>query len=170
MPSDTIYGLSCAALDASAVQRIYELKGRSYHKPLIVLLADSAQGAQLSLDAKALAPAAKFWPAPLTLIAPARPRTPEYLHRGSPGLAVRVPADDQLRELLRAAGPLVSTSANPESQPPATSVAEAQKYFGGKLDFYIDAGRLPGRPSTIVNIQNGKLKVIRRGAFKVPQA
>ncbi len=167
MPSDTVYGISCLAINKNAVERIYELKGRDYNMPFIILLADIKQAEQLDLRVQGLEPANKFWPAPLTLITPAGPNTPVFLHRGKFSLAVRIPNNDELRKLISQTGPIVSTSANPQGQPPAKTIAEAKNYFGDKIDFYVDAGTLDGPPSTIAEIKSGKLVVTRQGAFKL---
>jgi tRNA threonylcarbamoyl adenosine modification protein (Sua5/YciO/YrdC/YwlC family) len=165
LPSDTIYGLSCLALDQKAVERIYILKGRDYHKPLIILLADIDQAEQLGLRVSDLEPAQRYWPSPLTVIVPAGKLTPEFLHRGSRALAIRIPAKREVRELIKHTGPLISTSANPQGKRPARTAKEAKDYFGSELNFYIDTGRLKAKPSTIVELKGGELKLIRQGAF-----
>lgn len=167
LPSDTIYGLSCSALNETAVQRIYRLKGRRYDKPLIILLADIEQANSVGLNTRELRPMNKIWPAQLTLILPAGRETPEFLHRGKRTLAIRVPADDKLTELLKLTGPLVSTSANPEGKSPSLDIKQARDYFGNKLDFYVDVGPLKAEASTIVRFKKGQVEVIRQGAFKV---
>jgi L-threonylcarbamoyladenylate synthase len=167
LPSDTIYGLSCSALNEKAIKRIYKLKGRDYDKPLIILLASANQALLLGLESKDLELAWKHWPAPLTAIVPAGKSTPEFLHRGTKTLAVRVPYSDDLRMIMDDIGPLVSTSANPQGKEPAKTKKRAEKYFGSKLDFYVDIGELNGEPSTIVEIKKGKLKIIRQGAFEL---
>lgn len=167
LPADTVYGLSCMALNKDSVGRIYKLKGRDYNLPFIILLSDIEQAAQLNLDPKDLHPAEKFWPAPLTLIVPGK-NSPAFLHRGRESLAVRIPPDAGLRDLIKQTGPIVSTSANPQGQPPAKNVGEAKEYFGSKLDFYVDAGTLEAQPSTIVEVKNDKLIVTRQGSFRLP--
>lgn len=168
LPSDTIYGLSCLALNQEAVERIYQLKGRDYHKPLIILLANIEQAGQLGIEPNVLEPVRKLWPAPLTVIVSTGQMTPEFLHRGMHALAVRIPNNAELRELISEIGPIVSTSANVQGQKPANSVAKAREYFGDRLDFYIDAGVLNNMPSTLVRLKNDKLRIIRQGAYKVP--
>lgn len=166
LPTDTIYGLSCLALDEMAVGRIYQLKERNSRKPCIILLAGADQAAVIGIDPAKLQPATKHWPAALTVIVPA-PAAPQFLTRGTKSLAVRVPADKELRQLLEQTGPLVSSSANLEGQTPARTAADARRYFGDNIDFYIDAGEMSSEPSTIAKIVDGKLEVIRPGAYKI---
>ena len=166
VPSDTIYGLSALALDESAVNRIYELKGRDERQPFPVLLANTEQAEQFGVSLKDLELVQNLWPAPLTIIVSA-PNFPEFLHRGLKTLAIRILDNDELRKLLEKTGPLVSTSANLHGEQPTSSVNEAKKVFGDSLDFYVDAGTLHGEPSTIVQAENGKLKVVRQGVYVI---
>jgi L-threonylcarbamoyladenylate synthase len=166
IPSDTVYGLSASALNKKAVEKIYELKGRDNIKPCIVLVADSGQAVKLGISEKALQPVQNLWPAALTLVCRAE-TAPEYLHRGTKTLAVRMPDSKALRDLIAITGPIVSTSANLQGDTPAKSVKQAQKYFGDQLDFYVDGGKLEGESSTLIKIENGKLKVFRKGANEI---
>lgn len=167
MPSDTIYGLSCRALDEKAVERIYQLKYRRPDKPLIILISNlkmlNALGVRYN---KAITTLEKHWPGPLSVIFDA-PNAPAWLTRGSGSLAVRWPADQELCKLINKIGPIISTSANPEGQKPAGSTNEAKKYFGDKVDFYVDAGELNHAASTVAVLKNQQLKVIRPGEVKI---
>ena len=67
-------------------------------------------------------------------------------------------------DLLKQTGPLVAPSVNPEGQSPAKNIAEARKYFGDKVDFYQDGGRLGSLSSTVISVSDGVHKVVRFGA------
>ena len=166
MPADTVYGLSCSALDESAVNRIYRIKYRLEGKPFIILVSDIDQLKLLKIDPREVEPIKQYWPGGLTYICSA-PKTPEWLQRGTKTLAVRLPNHKELKQLIKLVGPIVSTSANLYARKPATSMAEAVKYFGDKLDFYVDVGKIDGLPSTIVRLKSGKLEVLRKGAVKI---
>ena len=166
MPSDTIYGLSCRALDEPAVKRLHALKDRGAHKPFIVLISDMKMLDLLSISYNEVITAEKYWPGPLNLICRA-PAAPGWLSLDTQSLAIRIPANKELQKLIRQTGPLVSTSANPGGKPPASSVAAAKKYFGDKLDFYVDIGEVETVPSTLVKVENGKLVVVREGTVKL---
>jgi len=164
LPADTIYGISGLALDKKAVDKIYRLKGRQYSQPFIVLIADTNQAKKLGLNSKYLEPLEDIWPAPVTLVVPTSNRTPDYLHRGTNTLAVRVPNDSTLRELINLTGPLVSTSANPQGSPPAETAGKSREYFGDQLDFYVNAGQLSGLPSVVIKYDaDGNLVILRHG-------
>jgi L-threonylcarbamoyladenylate synthase len=154
LPTDTIYGISAVASNRKAVQKIHELKGRDKNKPFIVLIGDLRQLKDLGVNSLQEELVKKYWPAPLSVIF-------------NKNLAVRMPANQELRILINKVGPIVSTSANPQGQEPAVSVTNAQKYFGIKLDFYVDAGELNNPPSTLVKVIGGKIKVIRKGVYKL---
>lgn len=167
LPTDTIYGLSCQALDKQAVERIYELKGRNSKKPVVVLISDLNMLDLLSIDKASAEVIKKFWPGKLSAIFEA-PNAPAWLTRGAGSLAVRWPDYPELCKLIDESGPLVSTSANPEGKTPANSIETTRHYFGESVDFYVDTGPLNGLPSTIVEIKPGQLEVIRQGVLKLP--
>lgn len=156
MPSDTIYGLSCRALDEDAVERVHRLKKRSSGKPLIVLISDIEQLSKLNIDPGQAGIIKDYWPGKISLEFNA-PKSPVWLHRETKKFAIRLPAHKELRELIEEVGPIVSTSANVQSGQPALSLAEAVQYFGEKLDFYVDVEVLKSEPSTIVVVKNGGL-------------
>ena len=76
-----------------------------------------------------------------------------------------------LFNLIKKVGPLVAPSANPQGLNPAQNVWEAKKYFGNKIDMYMCGGTRTGQPSTVVEIKNGKMKIIRQGSaqIKIPK-
>ncbi|HET9721591.1 MAG TPA: L-threonylcarbamoyladenylate synthase [Candidatus Saccharimonadales bacterium] len=166
LPSDTIYGLSCRALDKAAVERIHKLKGRDSNKPLIVLIADTKMLDLLSISGNQAKQVEPYWPGAISLEFQA-PSSPHWLHRGFKHFAIRVPDYPELRDLIRQVGPIVSTSANLQGQQPVASVAAAQEFFGDKLDFYVDVGELDNPPSTLAILENGRLKTVRQGAVKI---
>lgn len=170
IPTDTVYGIVARASDKNAVERMYRLRGRTPEKPCIMLVADTWQikdTTYFSEDYKQLAE--KYWPGPLSLVCKVSDKTPEYLHRGTHTLAYRVPDSPQLRALLRETGPLLAPSANPQGQPTATTITEAQDYFGDSVDGYVDGGTLEGRaPSTVVTITiTGEITILRQGALRI---
>jgi L-threonylcarbamoyladenylate synthase len=166
IPTDTIYGLSAHALNKNAVEKIHKLKKRDDGKPLVVLIADVNQLSGLGLSLQYSELIRDYWPGPLSLEYDAT-NAPEWLHRGKNYFAVRLPDLKELRDLIAKTGPLVSTSANLQGQEPSKNVEEAKKYFSDKLDFYVDTGDLKGKSSTLVKIENNRIKIIRQGACEI---
>ncbi|OGC81852.1 MAG: threonylcarbamoyl-AMP synthase [Candidatus Abawacabacteria bacterium RIFCSPHIGHO2_01_FULL_46_8] len=163
IPTDTLYGLVASVRQERSVEELYRLKQRKKDKPLIVLIADLVDlnlfGIELLQKEKELLN--NFWPGKVSVIFPCAAKKFTYLHRGTNALAFRIPALNCLRDLLRATGPLVAPSANPEGLAPAQTLAEAKEYFGDQPAFYLDGGSLLGEPSALITFQDGKIKVLR---------
>ena len=171
LPTDTLYGLVGSAFSPVAVKKIYQLKKRDPKKPLIVLISSwqylEKFGVKISATDKKILN--KYWPGPVSVILPVYPTEDnrvtgndfEYLHRGTNTIAFRWPKNEWLQKILKETGPLIAPSANPEGLPPATTIAEAKKYFGDQVDFYQDGGTIVGTPSTLIKLQNGKIDRIR---------
>jgi L-threonylcarbamoyladenylate synthase len=145
---------------------VHKLKRRDGGKPLVVLIADIKQLVSLGLSVAHAESVKEHWPCSLSIIFESK-KIPEWLQLGTNTLAVRLPDYKPLRDLIEKTGPLVSTSANLQSEEPAKNIAEAKKYFNEKLDFYVDAGELSGQSSTLVKVENGKLKVLRQGTYRI---
>lgn len=163
IPTDTVYGLVARADNPQAVQKLYALKHRE-RKPGTTIAADASQLVALGLPPAAVRQAARLWPNPLSVVMPLGSEL-AYLHAGIGSAPFRVVASDQLGRFLRQSGPLLTSSANLPGMPPAASLAEAQRYFGGQVDFYVDGGVLDNEPSTIVRLDGDKVEIIREGAL-----
>ena len=111
VPTETFYAFAGDPLEGAAVQRIFEIKGRTDEKPLPVLFARRADLGSLGVeDSPKLDPYFWIWPAPLTVVFPIR--APIAASRGSSTIAVRLPASKKLRDLLSLIGPVTGTSIN----------------------------------------------------------
>ena len=179
MPTDTIYGIVGSALKKKTVERIYELRRRNSQKPMIILIGSMADlkkfGVKIGVQERKILN--RIWPrlrqgyggqaGKVSVILPCKSKKFSYLHRGTKSIAFRLPKPRWLKELLANTGPLVAPSANWEGETPARTIKEAKKYFGVKVDFYFDAGRRVSKPSTLLTIKDGGLKVLRKGAARV---
>ena len=164
IPTDTVYGLVARAADEAAVQRLFTVKKRD-HKPGTIIAASIEQLAELGIKIRYLKAVEQFWPGAVSVQIPYQP---DYLSQDTSSLAVRIPDNPQLVELLKQTGPLMTTSANAPNEPTATTIKAAKTYFGDKIDFYVDGGDLSGRaPSTIIRIVDDAIEVIREGAVKI---
>src|SRR5229473_6579974 len=115
MPTDTFYGLAADPFNLRAVERVYEIKSRSRHKPLSLLIENVDQAEQLArpLPEEFYKLARRFWPGPLTIIVKAASRLPLKVTANTGNVALRVPAAKIPLEVIRAAGvPITATSAN----------------------------------------------------------
>jgi L-threonylcarbamoyladenylate synthase len=121
----------------------------------------------IRVDTKTLLFLKKVWPGEVSVVLLKESKRFRYLDRGTKTLAFRLPNDMFLKKLLKVAGPLIAPSANVEGKLPATTIKEAAHYFGRGVDFYVDRGRLKGKPSTLVQYTNEGVKVLRKGVVKV---
>ena len=166
MPTDTVYGIVGSAFLPEVFQRLSDTKHRSGRLGTIIA-ASIDQLVKLGLETNNLRAVEYLWPNPVSVVLPAGPDL-DYLHHGVGSLAVRIPKGRMLRRLLAQTGPLVTTSANLADQATAKSVQEAQAIFGNEVDFYVEGGTLDAsRPSTIVEVSSGGLKVLRQGTIRL---
>lgn len=163
LPSDTVYGLSCLALNEPAVEKLRSLKGRDQEKSFIILISDLQMLNQLSILPQSNKLIEKYWPGPLTIVMEGLELAP-WLDNGSHTLALRMPANKALRDLIAKTGPLISTSANLAGQATIKDAKTARKIFADALDFYVDDGEITdGQPSTIVKLSKDKIEILRQG-------
>jgi L-threonylcarbamoyladenylate synthase len=170
-PTETVYGLGADATNPVAVARIFEAKGRPRFNPLIshiLGLDDAERHAHLHTHARALAD--RFWPGPLTLVAPRRADSPvaELACAGLTTIALRSPAHPMARELLAAFGkPIVAPSANRSGHVSATTAQHVADDLGDRVGLVLDGGSTPiGLESTIVAIDDeGRATLLRSGAL-----
>lgn len=169
VPTETVYGLAGNALDETAVERIYEVKGRPAVKALSVLVPDAAAIDRWSTDAPkaAKALAARFWPGPLTLVLPAAADIPPITLAGGDTVGLRCPDHPLTLALLREAQlPLAAPSANISGAPSPSTAGEVLAYFDGRIDAILDGGACGiGRESTILDLSRTPYRVLRQGAL-----
>jgi len=169
VPTETVYGLAANALNAAAVGKIYEVKGRPEVKPVSLLIPDLQTAGRFCRDipeaARALA--AAFWPGPLTMILYRRDSVPDIVTAGGDTVGVRCPAHEKTLELLRLSGlPLAAPSANTSGCPSPKTAADVLSYFDGKIDCVIDGGECSvGVESTIVDMTCDPPRILRRGGL-----
>lgn len=170
LPTDTIYGLVGSALNKAAVERIYQIRRRAPQKPMIILISSINELANFMGQPERLKAEVflkKIWPNPVSIILPVPHRRWNYLHRGTKTLAFRMPKPVKLLNLLKKTGPLVVPSANFEGEKPAMTIEEAKEYFGDKVDFYEEGGKLDAKPSTLIEIKNNKIIILRQGGYEL---
>ncbi len=166
--TDTFYGLGANPLDASAVAKIKDLKGREESKPILVLIADALDVDRFIAQRTPLFDrvAERHWPGPLTLVDRARPELPNELTAGTNRIGVRLPNDRDVRDLVRACGgSLTATSANLSGTAPARTAEDVARYFPSGVDLIIDGGEVSvSEPSTVIDLSDSEPRVVREGA------
>jgi L-threonylcarbamoyladenylate synthase len=165
-PTDTVYGLAALAGHERAVRRVFEVKGRSFSQPLILMVADADRlDGWARVDERAREYMRRWWPGPLTLVLPAAEGVgPPLTSAGQPRtIAARIPDHRVALALLRAVGePLATTSANRSGEPPALTPLETAWVDG--LGAVLDGGRAPGAlPSTLLDLSGEVPRILRAG-------
>lgn len=169
VPTETVYGLAGNGLDAAAVEKIYEVKGRPAVKPLSLMVHDSGAIGDYCEDvpAGAYKLAEKFWPGPLTIVLKARDIVPEIVRAGGETLGLRCPDHKMTLDLLRAAKiPFAAPSANPSGEESPKNAEKVREYFDGRIDGIVDGGQCGiGLESTIIDMSQTPYKILRHGAL-----
>jgi len=175
-PTETVYGLAASALDAAAVQRLAEVKGRSVDHPLALAVKSADEAFDYVPDISPIGRrlARRCWPGPVTLVL--GDNHPDSLIQRLPAsvrelvvpgktLGLRVPAHPIILEVLQLmAGPLALTSANHSGQPDAVSADEVIEYFGDRVELVLDDGRSQfAQSSSVIRIDERRVNVLRQG-------
>jgi L-threonylcarbamoyladenylate synthase len=171
MPTDTFYGLAADPLNLRAVDLIYEVKTRSRHKPLSLLIESVEQAEYLArpLPEVFYRITEKYWPGPLTIIVRASSRLPLRVTANTGNVALRVPAAKIPVEVIRAAGvPITATSANISGASECTTAEGVRGQLGNRISLIVDGGASPRDvASTIIDMSDssGKCVIQREGAI-----
>jgi tRNA threonylcarbamoyl adenosine modification protein (Sua5/YciO/YrdC/YwlC family) len=163
LPTETVYGLAARVDRPEAIEKIFELKGRSAEKVLQVLVPDATWLERVgdpSGAARRLAD--EFWPGPLTLVVRAKPDTPAVVMKDG-AVGVRVPDNATTRSILARIGPVAASSANIAGEPTPDNIDAIRELFGDGVAVYIDGGTIRGSGSTVVDVSSGEMKLIREG-------
>jgi L-threonylcarbamoyladenylate synthase len=172
-PTETVYGLGANALDAAAVQSIFDAKGRAANNPIIVHVADVAAAKSLVADWSAVADelAERFWPWPLTLVLPKQPIVPDIVSAGGSTVGIRVPAHPVALALLKSARlPIAAPSANRSNNISPTTAEHVLQGLDGRVDLILDAGPCSGGlESTVLDLTTDPPRVLRPGLVTVEQ-
>jgi L-threonylcarbamoyladenylate synthase len=167
LPTESFYGLAVAPFDEQALAKLWQIKGRSQGKPILVLIGDRSQ---LEPFVRSVPRAADvlmnaFWPGPLTIVFAAASGLSNAVTAGTGSVGIRLSAWQPLIDLLRRVGPVTGTSANREGMPAPKTAEEVQYNLGDAVDLIIDAGPTPGGPpSTVIDVR-GPIRIIRNGSI-----
>ena len=167
-PTDTVYGVFSDVYSDEYVERVYSVKQRRKDKPLPILASNiDAVEEIVSLNDKLRSFLKAVWPGPITVVFNNVDCSlfSKLLCRDN-SVALRVPAAPFPRKLAEMNGGFITgSSANLSGRPSPLRVEDAIKYFGDKINLYVDSGEAPLKvSSTIISIMNGKIALIRQGA------
>lgn len=171
-PTETVYGLGANALDASAVAKVFELKGRPSTSPLIVHVSSAEMAKFIVAEWPPLACelAARWWPGPLTMVLPKKQCVPDIVTAGLGTVGVRMPAHPIAAALIQEAGvPIAAPSANRFTGLSPTTADHVRSAFGDAVDVIEGGPSQVGIESTVVAIEGEKLTLLRPGMISLGQ-
>lgn len=161
-PTDTLYGIGADAFNREAVKKVYDVKKRSYDKPISIAVGNLKQIEEIAiLNEMAYKIIEEFMPGGITIILK-KARDMPFL---KDTVAIRMPANEIALKIAEKI-PITATSANIHGKPPPYTVEMAKKQLKDKISLYIDYGKLAGIPSTIIDVSEEKIKIIREGLVK----
>ncbi len=162
-PTDTVYGLGANIFNNDAVRRVFEIKQRSFLKPLSVLVSDVG-----AMDLVAIIPnrqkeiIREYLPGPYTFILKKENIVPRVITSGSSYVGVRVP-DNEISRRLAGLFPITTTSANISDDEILSNPGEILEQLGCDVDLVIDVGDLKSNhASAIVDLSQPNPKIVRR--------
>jgi L-threonylcarbamoyladenylate synthase len=171
MPTDTFYGLAADPFNLRAVDRVYDIKSRSRHKPLSLLIESVDQAEELAqpLPEEFYALTRRYWPGPLTIIVKASSKLPLKVTANTGNVALRVPNAKIPLEVVKAAAiPITATSANLSGESECTTAQAVREQLQDRISIIVDGGTSPREvASTIVDLTDEEKRwyVLRQGAI-----
>ena len=169
IPTETVYGLGADGLNADAVRRIFEAKGRPQDNPLILHVpsADWLERYCENVPESAYALAQRFWPGPLTMILQRKSIVPLRTTGGLETVGVRCPDHPVTLAIIEAAGvPIAAPSGNTSGRPSPTAARHMIEDMSGKIDAIVDGGECTvGVESTIIDLTVTPPRLLRPGGL-----
>jgi L-threonylcarbamoyladenylate synthase len=173
-PTETVYGLGADATRDDAANAVYAVKGRPRSNPLIIHIPDVDSASEIAcFDERADILAEAFWPGPLTLILPRRPKCAVSSHAcaGLDTVALRIPANDIALDLLRKTRrPIAGPSANASGRTSPTTARHVAQSLGNAISLILDGGPCQvGIESTIITLAHKRPLLLRPGGIPVEE-
>jgi L-threonylcarbamoyladenylate synthase len=178
-PTDTLYALSCDALNPKAVAKVYQTKQRDFNKPLPIFFSDLKQlSKHAEVNEMAAGIANRYWPGKVTMILPLKPTSDivrlacgliEHDSEVKYSVAARIPNHELPLGIIRKlARPIIGTSANISGQEDIINMRDLKAQIGTEVDLFVGAEslNLEAQPSTIINFTSVTPEIVRAGALE----
>ena len=167
LPTETVYGLAANALDAKAVAKIFQIKGRPANNPIIVHVAGIEMAKRCVKNFPAIAEklSKSFWPGPLTLVLPRAEKIPEIVTAGGETVGIRWPNHPFIQAVIRECDfPLAAPSANLSERVSPTNAEHVRAQLAGKIPLIVDGGQSQvGIESTVLDLTVSPPRILRPG-------
>ena len=170
-PTETVMGLAVYFDDKKAYDKLNQIKRRPEDKPYTMMVKDIHEIDKYALiDEKARKIITTFMPGPITLLLPAKEGLPEWVTHNSGTIGIRIPVNEIGLALLKEVDkPLLVPSANRSGEKPALDSEEVELIFHNEIDFIIKGKANLDKPSTILDLTNGGVKVVREGPISLEE-
>ena len=166
-PTDTLYGIGADPFNESSVKKVFLAKSRPFDMPLSIAVSNEKMMesvAVLNDNARKLIRA--FLPGALTILLTRKPSIPDILTSGANQVGIRIPDHPLAIRIIDRFGPITSTSANLHSHKDPIDSKLPLKDLKDTVKICIDCGKtVRAEPSTIVDVSDGTVEVIRKGAI-----
>lgn len=166
LPTDTVYGLTGDATSLKAIKLANDIKKREKPQPLLILVSniDMLKKYTKNISDLELEVINKYWPNKLTVLFEKNDLLSDELTASSPYVGVRMPDNKLLLDIMNKYNkPLLSTSANIHSKDVITKISLLENEMRDSVSYIYDAGELSTTASTLIKIENGKIKILREG-------
>jgi L-threonylcarbamoyladenylate synthase len=165
-PTDTLYGLGADIYNNDAVRKVFKIKKRPINNPLSVAVSDFSELEKIAFaDVRTKQLVKQFLPGKLTLILKKKKNVSNIVTSGFDKVAVRIPDNKIALELLSSFGPITATSANIHGLKTPCIINDINMQFKENVATYLDNGKLEGQPSTIIDLTDIQIRIIRKGAI-----
>ena len=167
-PTDTLYGIGADIFNEEAVKKVFEVKKRPFSEPLSVAVSSYRDIEKLAyVNDEIMKVVKKFLPGPLTLVLRKKETVPDIVTAGEDSIAIRIPNNEIALKIVSNFGFITATSANIHNKPVPFTIDEIKRVFEDKIKLYIDHGKLYGRPSTIIDLRDKEVKILREGSINL---
>lgn len=169
-PTETVYGVGIHFNDEEALERLMEAKNRDYSKAITLMVADKkdiSQYAYISPQAQKMID--QFMPGMITLIFKKKESVRDSMTNGKSTIGIRIPDSEFVLSLLKKVGPMLVTSANLSQHPNTTSTQEVLNQLDGRIDLVVDGKTSDNIASTVVDVSQDEIKILRAGKITKEQ-
>lgn len=169
LKTDTIYGIIADATNKESIQKVYEVKQRSYDKPLLILISDLEMLNKYTRDINELEYylIKNYWPGPLTMILKKSSLVNNMITSNLDTVGIRYPKDENLLKIIRKLNrPIISTSANISNEENVININSIDDSIKSKVKYIYDSGEINKVASTIIKVDNNKINILRKGCLE----